>query len=55
MALRDFTRRLRIFLDILEPKIESQIFSLGQTILKIWSHICENLAQFVHNITLKNG
>ena len=42
-----------MFLDILEPQLENKKNCLGKTVLKIWSQICEKMASFVHQMTLK--
>ena len=53
MALRNFTRNLRIFLDSLELWIENKKNILGKTVLKIWSQICGKNTMLVQKITLK--
>ena len=49
--LRNFTRNLRIFLDIFELLKEKQNCS-GKTVLKMWSQILGKMAVLVHKITL---
>ena len=44
MALRNFTHNLRMFHDSVELQIENKKNSLGETVLKLWSHICRKMA-----------
>ena len=53
VALRNFTRNLRIFLDSSEIWIENKKNSLGKNVLKIWSQICGKISMLVHKVTMK--
>ena len=53
MALRNFTRNLRMFLESFELGVQNKNNSLGKTVLKMWSQICGKIAMLVHKITLK--
>ena len=53
MALRNFTRNLRMFVDIFELRIENKLKSLEKTVFIIRSHISEKMAYCVRQMALK--
>ena len=56
MALRNFTRNLRMFRDIFELcKEKEKNNSSEKTVLKLWSQILSKMAVLVHEISLKKS
>ena len=56
VALRKFTRNLRMFLDIFELcKENKQKNSSGKPVLKIWYQIWGKMAVLVHDISLEKS
>ena len=57
MALRNFMRNLRIFLDSFELYIENKKNCLGKTFFffLIWSQICGKNAMLVPKVTLRKS
>ena len=49
MELRNFTRNLRMLLDIFELQIENIIESLDKTVVIIWSQFYAKFAKYVQN------
>ena len=52
MALRNFTRNFRMFLDSFELSKEKEK-KYRKNGLKIWSQMCRNLALYVQKLALK--
>ena len=53
MALRNFTRNLRMFLESFELLVPNKKNSSRKTVFKMWSHICGIVNMLVHKITWK--
>ena len=55
MAVCNFTRNIRMCLDIFELRIENKKQSVGKTVLIIRSQICEPMAFYIQQMALKNS